>query len=166
MCKRGFTMIEVIIAISVIIVGVTAAFSLINKGLSLTIDFSDKLTAVYLAQEGIEIVRNIRDTNWTKNPPVDWNVGLGAGDWKADYNDNILATYGETFLNFDGNFYSYDSGTRTKFRRKINVSSLTTEYAGVAPGYLLVTVTVEWLTGGNDTKSFTVADRLYGWYNQ
>ena len=62
--SKGFTIIELIIAIfvlSVAVVGIFSAFSII---VVLTSDTADRLTATYLAQEGMEIVRNIRDTNW------------------------------------------------------------------------------------------------------
>lgn len=172
MFKKGFTLIEVIIAIFILIVGVVAVFMLVNKGLSGTIDLSDKLVAAYLAQEGIEIVRNMRDTNWVQYPPppggYDWDAGLSSGDWQADYDDPVLAIYNSAaFLNFDGNFYNYDPVTatniKTKFRRKITTDLV---YDGVAANYLLVTVTVEWLWKGStlNMKSFIAADRLYEWY--
>ena len=60
----GFTLIELVISIfilSVAIIGVANAFNVITI---LTSDSTNKITAAYLAQEGMEIVRNIRDTNW------------------------------------------------------------------------------------------------------
>lgn len=60
----GFTIIELIISIfilSVVTVGIFSTFSIMTI---LTSDTADRLTATYLAQEGMEIVRNIRDTNW------------------------------------------------------------------------------------------------------
>ena len=170
MFKRGFTIIEVLIAIFILIVGVVAVFALVNKGLSGTIDLSDKLIAAYLAQEGIEIVKNMRDTNWVQNPPplggLDWDAGLVAGDWQADYADPVLVAYVPTaFLKFDGNFYNYDleTGTnkKTKFLRKINLAIV---FDNVAARYLLVTVTVEWYVKGSIKNSFTTRDRLYEWY--
>jgi prepilin-type N-terminal cleavage/methylation domain-containing protein len=62
--NHGFTLIELIISVfilSIAIVGIFGAFSIM---IILTSDAADRLTATYLAQEGIEIVRNIRDTNW------------------------------------------------------------------------------------------------------
>lgn len=99
--KNGFTIIELIISIfilSVAIVGIFSAFSVIKI---LTYDTADRLTATYLAQEGMEIVRNIRDTNWlnmdfcaatpsdsrcTPNLPA-WVDGLGSctNGCEADY---------------------------------------------------------------------------------
>ena len=62
--SAGFTIIELIISISILsvaIVGIFSAFSIITI---LTSDSADRLTGTYLAQEGMEIVRNIRDNNW------------------------------------------------------------------------------------------------------
>ena len=79
--NKGFTLIELVISIFLlcfVIIGVYNAFSII---VILTSDTSDRLTATYLAQEGIEIVRNIRDTNW-----------LNMDNCKADANcANFLA---------------------------------------------------------------------------
>lgn len=64
--KKGFTLIELVIAIFILsmgIVGIFNAFYMVNI---LTADSTDRLVAIYLAQEGMEITRNIRDTNWLK----------------------------------------------------------------------------------------------------
>ena len=62
--SKGFTLIELVISIfvmSVGLVGVFGAFSVISI---LTSDSANRLAGSYLAQEGVEIVRNIRDNNW------------------------------------------------------------------------------------------------------
>lgn len=64
--NKGFTLLEVIIAIFLITVGITAVLLLITKTLgAMSLSFS-QLKAAYLAQEGIEVIRNIRDTNWVE----------------------------------------------------------------------------------------------------
>lgn len=62
--NKGFTIIELIISIFILqfaVIGVFNVFSIITI---LTSDSADRLTGAYLAQEGMEIVKNIRDTNW------------------------------------------------------------------------------------------------------
>lgn len=62
----GFTLIELVIAIFILsmgIVGIFNAFYMVNI---LTADSTDRFVAIYLAQEGMEIVRNVRDINWLK----------------------------------------------------------------------------------------------------
>ena len=78
----GFTIIELIISIFVLSVAVIGVFSAFSIMTILTYDSADRLTATYLAQEGMEIIRNIRDTNWLNmdNPPEGitptWDSGI------------------------------------------------------------------------------------------
>jgi len=62
--KNGFTIIELIVSIFILSIGVLGVFSAFSMITILTSSTADRLTATYLAQEGMEIVRNIRDTNW------------------------------------------------------------------------------------------------------
>jgi type II secretory pathway pseudopilin PulG len=62
--SKGFTIIELIISIFILSLAVVGIFSAFSMMVILTADAADKLTATYLAQEGMEIVRNVRDTNW------------------------------------------------------------------------------------------------------
>jgi prepilin-type N-terminal cleavage/methylation domain-containing protein len=121
--KRGFTLLEVLIAVSVLVIGAVAAFSTIASTIRSTTFAKDKLIASFLAQEGIEIVKNIRNTNWIQGNA--WNQGLSPGSWQADYNDPALSNYNGAFLNLGPNGYSYDpGGTSTKFQRKITITQI------------------------------------------
>jgi len=152
----GFTLIEVIIAIAILVIGIVGIYSVFSRILTLTSGISDKLVAAYLAQEGIEIVRNIRDTNWIEG--VSWNDGLGVGDWEADYAAGSLNDdYDGDFLNIGGTgFYNYSSGTPTKFRRKITIEQIDT-YT------LKVTAWIGWEEKGNP-YNFEVEEYIYDWY--
>ncbi len=66
----GFTLLEMIIALFIITVGIGGVVALINQSLIASQITASKLVASYLAQEGIELVRNIRDTNWLQG--IDW----------------------------------------------------------------------------------------------
>jgi len=114
--KRGFTILEVIVAIFVLTVAVGGSFVLIQQTLIAASLAQSKLAAHYLAQEGIEIVRNIRDTNWLKQRSDELNffwdtdiipleLPLGESrDCIADYNDDGLSDFVEEKpLNLDDN---------------------------------------------------------------
>ncbi len=153
----GFTLIEVLTAIFLIVVGVIAALSLILQTISYTNLSSSKLVASYLVQEGIEIVRNIRDTNWLEEE--DWKTGLGDDDWEADYtSQNLTDIYDGDFLKINGGFYNYTSGADTKFTRKITIVSDTD---GAAPR-LKVSVEVEWQQLGKK-QIVKAQEYLYNW---
>lgn len=59
----GFTLIETMVAISLLMVALMAPMSLASQSLTAAYYARDQITAFYLAQEGIEIVRSVRDAN-------------------------------------------------------------------------------------------------------
>lgn len=79
--SKGFTLIEVIAAIFLVTVGMGGAYTLIQRTTAFTPVVSARLTATYLAQEGIENIRNIRDTNRLEGEA--WNAGISSGDWEV-----------------------------------------------------------------------------------
>ena len=153
MLSKSFTLIETITAIFILTTGILATFSLISYLISISSISSQKLIAAYLAQEGIEIVRNIRDTNLVNGK--NWDFGLNNGDWQADYNDNALSQYTGAFLNLETTgFYGYDFGARTPFRRKINLQK--------GEDTLNILVEVSWQERGR-SHSLTAQAKLYNW---
>lgn len=161
--KNGFTLVEVLTAIFVILVGVVGTMATIQQTLAYTSLSASRLVASYLAQEGIEIVRNFRDGNWLEqrtNPPLPWTNGLSSGDWEVDYNDTVLTAYvgAGRYLKIDGGFYNYESGTNTKFKRKITIVQ---DSDGGNP-CLKVSVLVEWQQVGK-THQVTAQEYLYNW---
>lgn len=161
--KKGFTLLEVILAITILTMAVGGAFILIQQTLVGSSLSQSKLTAAYLAQEGVEIVRNIRDSNWLK--AISWTAGLDNGDWEADYNDSALDYYYSTgrylYINGVDGFYCYldtpDEGDiQTKFKRKITLQE-------TADDTLEVQVEVNWEERGR-AHNFKVINYLYNWY--
>lgn len=61
---RGETIAETIIALSVLAIGVTIASSAIVSSLRNMNNAKNRIIAVNLAREGLETMRNVRDTNW------------------------------------------------------------------------------------------------------
>jgi len=156
--EKGFTILEVIVAIFVITAGIVGVSGLITQTIGSVTISSQKLVAAYLAQEGIEIVRNIRDTNWLEEAA--WDDGLGVGYWEGDYDDtqNLTSWVDPgNFLNIDvSGFYSYSAGTQTKFKRKITIGS------GPILDSLNVKVEVLWKEKG-ETYQVEAQENLYDW---
>lgn len=71
--SSGFTLLETIVAIGILSLAATAPIVIAQKGIASAIYARDQITAFYLAQEAIEYIRNVRDTNrlnndtWLKN---------------------------------------------------------------------------------------------------
>jgi len=78
--KKGFTVLEVLIAVLVLTIGGLAAYSVVQQIVFKTFSASYRLSAAYLAKEGIEIVRNTRDTNWIE--AENWDNGLASTNWE------------------------------------------------------------------------------------
>jgi len=158
--KKGFTMVEAIVAIFIITTGIVGVLSLATQTISSATYSTDKLIAAYLAQEGIEIVRNIRDTNWLEGASS-WTDGI---DMTSDYGlDHLSLTFPDlicslgpgNYLKFDGNFYNCTSGTDTKFKREITITQLGVDI-------LNVSVQVEWQEKGKFHK-VEAQENLYNW---
>lgn len=63
--KKGFVLVEVIIACAIITTITFAVFSSASKGISLSNLALRHIQASYLLEEGAESVKVIRDTSWT-----------------------------------------------------------------------------------------------------
>ena len=153
MKNKSFTLIEVLLSLFLIANGALGAFALLQRNLAFSSITSARLQASYLCQEGIEIIKNIRDTNWLERK--NWSEGLGAGDWEADYNDQALTSFANRYLKTDGGFYNYDSGSNTKFIRKITISP-------DGPDILKILVEVSWQERGRSHQVSAQAN-LYNW---
>ena len=156
MMKRGFTLLEVLVATFIITVGIMGSLSLVSRTIYSANISSKRLIAVYLAQEGIEIVRNIRDTNWLEQ--ISWNDGLIGclfpTGCEADYDDQALVSYLDRKLYIDNNgVFSYSpSATQTEFKRRITVTPNGSDI-------LEILVSVDW----QGKIEVTAQENLYNW---
>ncbi len=73
--NKGFSLTEVMIGITILTIAIVTASSLLMSLIKSNKINVFTLKAYYLAQEGIEGVRNIRDTNWLHN--LDFDSGDG-----------------------------------------------------------------------------------------
>lgn len=157
---RGFTLIEVFVAISVLSIGVVGSFGVLPTMIKNQTINTDVFVAGQIANEGMELVRNLRDENWLKEQG--WATGLdicpaGTG-CEIDYNDPALVVNQNRFLKLDSNnFYKYDSTQpNSKFKRKITVAlNLPAD-----PTLLNVKVEIFWNGKGSP---FIAEENFYDW---
>lgn len=168
--SKGFTLVEVVVAVFVVSLGVLGVFSLIQNVAASTSISVFRFTATYLTQEGIEIVRNIRDSNWLgqrTNPAIKWDDAIPDGSWQADYETQSLAQpYNGAYLNVGSSgFYGYSMGSPSKFRRKITIQKLDIKPTGGDGEYDVIKVLVEtfWDERGR-THKVQAQEDLYNWY--
>lgn len=82
----GFTLAETIIAIAVIALVITTTYSLSQSSLRIGRNAINQFIAYRLAEEGLEVTRNLRDSNWLKNGY--WRAGLEDGQYEIIENSN------------------------------------------------------------------------------
>lgn len=120
--KRGFSLLEVMLVVMILSVALLVFIQVTSQSITHSIESQDSIIAAGLAQEGVELVKNIRDNNWAGKKTAFESPFPSDGDCRIDYNINKNCTLGMFFLKFDGNFYNHGSGSEiTKFFRKINI---------------------------------------------
>lgn len=163
--KAGFSLLEIIIVIFIITMGLVGILSLVVQNIQVSNVNKNTLIASQLAQEGLELVRNIRDGNWLDG--ADWKLGAGGygsdsdifqdGDYAIDY-AGITDVAGINDVNarlkINGNFYEHGSGTDTPFSRLITVIN--------NGSYLNVECAVQWRER-NSIRNYTASTVLYDW---
>ncbi|MEI6490236.1 MAG: prepilin-type N-terminal cleavage/methylation domain-containing protein [bacterium] len=85
--NRGFTILETLVAITIILIAITGPLDIIAHSLKASYYSRDEVTAFYLAQEAIEYARNERDNNELSQYTAvkDWLVGaVGSRDGSID----------------------------------------------------------------------------------
>ncbi len=167
--EKGFTLLELLISVFILTVGILGAYVAIQKSATIANYSYNRLTAAYLAQEGIEIIRNIKDTNLLEGlaGENDWDEGLVSNDYEIEYADsqnpdpNLMRTcplpcdFNDLNpLRRDDSFYSYGATNETKFKRKVSVE--------VGIDFINITATVYW-QDGTKIREFKVWDKFYNW---
>lgn len=161
--KEGLTLVETLVAISILLIAVVGPMTIYSKSISNTRYAGDKITAYYLAQEGIEFIKYRIDTNF--NNTVSWMLGLGncttAKDCKVDaVNDKLCFQGGPacgTFLKLNDGLYEYGvTGRETTFQRKMDININSNSYEAV------VTATVTW-SNATGNSSVTVKENVFKW---
>lgn len=177
----GFTLIEVLTAIVLISIGIMSSFSLIQKVASFTLSSTFRFTAAYLVQEGIELARNIKDTNLVEiissedAPTVFWDDGIFccqpppyycpgpvcSCECQGDFESQSLREWvgdGDFLKINDEDFFQYSGGRDTLFKRKIIVEKRADE-----ENRIMVKVIVTWQERG-ETRQVAAWKNLYNWY--
>jgi prepilin-type N-terminal cleavage/methylation domain-containing protein len=158
--NAGFTLIESMIAIALIVSGITGLMVLVNRSMGFANLAFNQLTAANLAQEGIELVRNIRDNNWMNKK--NWLTGLNVGTYQIDYLDGKLIDFSEReeqtlFFDEDNGYsYIYASGGETFYYRKIELTLIN-------DNELRVKSIIIWSAKGGKNFETIAEDHLFNW---
>lgn len=180
---KGFTLIETLVAISLLSVAIAAPMALTSQSLSSAYYARDQITAYNLAQEGLEAVRALRDgqillisqtavagTSLFGSIPIDRDFTIDSRQSDAT---RAISTCSGTCepLETDGTVYGYDPDSSvwapTHFTRTIRACYV--QGSGLCNSTvsdeMRVTVTVSWPTPSMQTRTFSISANFYRWVN-
>lgn len=172
--NRGFTLVEALVAIAIFTVSISGLMVVLAAGIYNTNYAKNKITASYLAQEGIEYIRNMRDTYglYTAETRKDWNdfkaklASCNSGN-ECGIDDSVAPidvkkcnqlNKCELFFNIDNGSYNSSVGADSGFVRKIWMET-------VNPGNqdeVKIYSAVSW-TQNFASYNITFSENLFNW---
>lgn len=162
--KKGFSIIEILVVLFIVSVSLLGVLSLLIQNIQVQNINKNNLIASSLSQEGIELIRQVRDNNWQNSRP--FNTFLGNGSYVVDFQTGqpLMTSNSADFRLYlkDGLYVHkniWDSGlTSTLFSRQIIINRLNS-YAGMP---LQVRSIVSW-TDRNRPYRYELQTLLYDW---
>lgn len=174
--SKGFTLVETLVAIGILVTAVTGAFTAAQAGISSAIYSKDQIIAFNLAGEGVEQIRNLRDENGIKGQ--NWMSGIAQNSSDPCYFGKVCTV---DAVNTDANgrpiittcsgalgtcpvlkqdpvngFFGYASGwTDTAFKREITLTQVNDHEVSML-------VRVSWSKGLNN-RQFDVRENIFDW---
>ena len=108
--KNGFTIVEMLVAISILLIGVLGPLGVASRGISDGIYAKNQIAATYLAQEAMEVFINTRDTNLLL--AHQWLTGID--DEHSDSGNEVdcvvVGNNNRCYVDaFDFDLYTYDN---------------------------------------------------------
>lgn len=159
--QAGFSLIEVLAVLFIVSVALLGLVSLIIQNIQAQSVNKNNLIAYNLAQEGIELIRQTRDSNWRASDAYDKDLAVGTYfiDYRAD--KPIQTGTGQIYL-YNGYYINF-SGTETgaiptMFTREIYLDK-PAAYDG-AP--LQVRVLVTWIDRSHPYR-YELRTLLFDW---
>ena len=157
---QGFSLVEVVVILFIMSLGLVGILSLIVQNIQSQNYNKNNLVAYQLAQEGVELIRKVRDTNWREG--LAYDDKLVSGQYTMDYQDSTPQAYNPAApesarLRQDySNFYTHQlAATTTPFSRIITIQTLDDHS-------FQVEASVRWADHGRN-YSYDLDTVLYNW---
>ncbi len=191
----GFTIIETLISITLFSIAVTGVITVAAKGGVNSIALKNRVTATYLADEGIELMRGMRDTEVLRNtlPSDGWFRFVTDAVSKCSTNpcdidgansahptspiypqfDNFVTSGAVTLTvgGVAGLYYPLYYDSMTGFYGDSFIPNGATPYyralkvVSTPPNEMQVTSTVVWKEGAT-LQSMSQTESIFNWYNE
>lgn len=155
----GFTLIETMVAISILILAIVGPLSLAQQGIASSRFAKEQIIAFYLVQDAVEEIRSRIDSNFLSGNS--WLSGLSdcVGSFcEVDIINSSISSCGvdcDLLRKSDDGLYGYDSSwDETDFRRKIQIY----QRSDTNSDEIYIEVEVLW---NGDKKSFKIRESLF-----
>ena len=153
--SKGFTLIEALVALIILTVALGPALILSSNVSSTASVIRNNLIAANLSQEGVEVIRALRDSNWHNG--LSFDTGIADGIYRIEWNSNALIPLGSNPpLKISDGLYNYSSGTDTTFQRTVTITRINSEE-------LRIISDVTWTERGNRVRSVKAESHLFDW---
>jgi len=184
MINKGFTLVETMVAIAILMIAILGPMDIASSGLRDSMFARDQATAYYLAQEGIEYIRYVRDYNFLKKSP-DWLTGLTNCEDSTGSNTSINCTIDSVYffsnssgnnpanyisncgsscvpLNLDSNdtYTQQNGGSVSLFTRTIKIIPIN----GTYDREVQIRSTVSFQSRSRAVKTFTITENMSNLY--
>lgn len=160
--RQGQLIIEATVSTSIMIVGLLGIFVLLSRSLNMYHTAAQQYVATNLAAEGIEVTKNILDSNLIRG--LAWNDGGFATTetkfYGIQYNSLALELgTPDKYLLYDSltGLYALDTGSQTPYKRIVTIKSL----SGDDEIQVNSVVTYKTNTGAN--FEVNLEDHFYNW---
>ena len=162
--NAGFTVIEVIVAVFILSVTLSGISAALVSNNNLAVSVTNNYIASGLVQEGVEVVRSLRDRDYEASPARTFgSFGsdgvVNDGIYRVQFDSAfLLPNPPDDYLKLDSTsgIYSYDGGENSIFKRTV---AITTVVPNVEKR---VVVTVSW-NERSISKSVSAEEHLFNW---
>lgn len=163
----GFTLVETLVAISIFTVSIISLMTVLSNGITGTKFANNKIIAGYLAQEGIEYIRNMRDTYALSGS--NFNVFESK---LALCNQEGICGFNDTLPIIDNNFISKCNNDCKLYINNGSYTSVSGEESGFTRTVWMDNINsgeevkiyskVKWMQGSGE-YDVTLSENLFNW---
>lgn len=133
--NSGQSLIELIVAVAIIQVGLLSVWSLFLSNFNAEREAEMRIVGANLSREAIELVKNIRDSNWLRGDRGDikedkswpWDEGLVSGIYSISHDNGSLDEEEKSQLYIDPQGFYTNSPINTKispYKRTVELKSV------------------------------------------
>ena len=153
--NKGFTLVEALVALVILTIALGPSLILSSDITNVASVIQNDLIAANLAQEGVEVVRALRDSNWFTSLP--FNTGFAGGIFRVEgYSASMIVLGANPPLKVNNGLYNYSAGTDTIFQRTITINN-------VNLNEIRIVSDVIWTERGSRARDVKVESHLFNW---